>query len=90
MKNEEYDFEFLDYDYWHSYNINPLWYCIINEQFNCIRKAFNNLDENAKNVLDYYFIRRLRLPNIDLDLDKYIDQLRYNYLYYYNKCYENE
>lgn len=85
---EEYDYEFLDHEYWKSYNIDPLWFCIINEQFDCIRDAFDSLDENSKNILNYFVIRRLKLNNIDIDLDKYLDELRYNYLYYYEKYYK--
>ena len=88
--NEEYDYDFLDYDYWRVYDIDPLWYCMLDEQYNCIRKAFECLDDNSKNLLDYFIIRKLSLNNIDIDIDKYLDELRYNYLYYYDKYYEFE
>ncbi|MBQ8892717.1 MAG: hypothetical protein IJ068_07650 [Bacilli bacterium] len=85
---EKYTYDFLDHKYFKSYNVNPLYFCIINEQFECIRKAFNSLDDDSKNVLDYYIIRRLSLDNINVNLDKYLDKLRYRYLYFYEKYYE--
>ena len=88
IANKEYNYDFLDHKYFKSYNINPLLFCIINEQFECIRRAFNSLDDDSKNILYYYIIRRLSLDNINVDLDKYLDKLRYKYLYYYEKYYE--
>ena len=84
------DYGFLDYKYWGSYNINPLTFYIINEQFECIRRAFYSLNEDSKNILDYYIIQRLELYNIDIDLDKYLNELRYKYLYFYEKYYKDE
>ena len=86
--DNEYNYDFLDHDFWYSYNVNPFWYCLINEQFKCIRKAFNDLDEDSKNVLDYFVIRRLKSPNINIDINRYIEKLRQKYLYYYENWYE--
>ena len=88
--NNNYNYEFLDYKYWGSYNINPLTFCIINEQFECIRRAFYSLNEDSKNILDYFIIQRLELYNIDIDLDKYLKELKYKYLYFYEKHYKDE
>ena len=77
---EDYNYDFIDYNYWKLYDIDPLWYCIKDEQYKCIREAFKCLDDNSKNLLDFIIIRRLQLNNIDIDIDKYLDKLRYEYL----------
>ena len=85
IEKDEYDYDFLDYEYWKCYNINPFWHHLINEQFEAIRKAFRSLDENTKNILDCFIIRKIKINNVEVDMDKYIEELKRAYYYFYNK-----
>lgn len=81
---EEYDYGFLDYDYYGIYSHDPLYVLMINEQFRILRESFYSLDENTKNILDYFVIRRKLSDNIDVDIDKYTETLKKAYFDFYN------
>jgi len=81
-KIDEYDF--LDYDYYGEYNFDPLYILLINEQFKYIRESFYQLDNDTKNILNYFVIQREDFNNLDLNIDKYIRKLRKKYLELYN------
>ena len=83
MKNE-YDFGFLDYDYYGEDHNDPLYILMINEQFEVLRNSFNELDENTKNILDYFIIQREDNQDIEVDIDKYIEELKSKYFDLYN------
>lgn len=82
---EEYDYGFLDYDYYGEYNNDPLYILMINEQYDVLRKTFYDLEDNSKNILDYFVIQRNKNENIDINIDKYIQELKHNYLDNYNQ-----
>lgn len=81
---EEYDYGFLDYDYYGVYKHDPLYVVMINEQFRLLREAFYKLDNNTKYILDYFIIQRQCPNHIEVDIDKYIKQLKKSYLDTYN------
>ncbi len=82
---EEYDYGFLDYDYYGEYNNDPLYILMINEQYDILRNSFYDLDENSKNILDYFVIQRNENEKIDVNIDKYVQELKYKYLNNYNQ-----
>lgn len=82
--NNEYDFGFLDYDYYGEDHNDPLYILMINEQFEVLRNSFNELDENTKNILDYFIIQREDNQDIEVDIDKYIEELKNKYFDLYN------
>ena len=71
--NNEYDFGFLDYDYYGEDHNDPLYILMLNEQFDVLRNSFNELDENTKNILDYFIIQRENNDIWDVYIDKYIE-----------------
>ena len=79
------DYGFLDGDYWKHFNDDPLMHVMINEQFENIRKAFLSLDENAKNILDCFIIKKLHLNNVEVNVDKYIKMLENRYFKFYGR-----
>lgn len=82
--NEKYDYGFLDYNYYGDYNNDPLYILMINEQFEILRDSFYELDDNTRNILNYFIIEQESSDNIDVDLDKYIKELKNKYLDSYN------
>ena len=82
--NNEYDFGFLDYDYYGEDHNDPLYILMLNEQFDVLRNSFNELDENTKNILDYFIIQRENNDILDVDIDKYIEELKRKYFDLYN------
>jgi len=82
--NNEYDFGFLDYDYYGEDHNDPLYILMLNEQFDVLRNSFNELDENTKNILDYFIIQRENNDILDVDIDKYIEELKSKYFDLYN------
>jgi len=81
---EKNDFGFLDYDYYGVYYHDPLYVLMINEQFEVLRKSFYCLDEDTQNILDYFIIQRNDVDNIDMDIDKYINNLKRTFLDLYS------
>lgn len=81
--NDEFNYGFLDYDYYDEYNHDPLYVLIINEQLKMLRNSFYLLDNDTKNVLDYFIIQRKNDDYIDVDIDNYIDRLKN---IYFNMC----
>ena len=79
----EYNFGFLDGDFWRHFNDDPLMHVLINEQFEVVRRAFLSLDKNTQNILDYFIIRKLNYEGIEVDLKKYIKRLANRYFDYY-------
>ena len=82
---EEYDYGFLDYDYYGEYNNDPLYILMINEQYDVLRKTFYDLEDNSKNILDYFVIQRNENENKDVNIEKYIQELKHSYLDNYNQ-----
>ena len=78
-------YNFLEYDFYYYRNTNPLLYLIIKEQFETIQKAFLNLDENTRNLLDYFILNDYNANSfsIDVDIEKHINKLRKEYLNLY-------
>ena len=58
---------------------------MINEQYDILRNSFYDLDENSKNILDYFVIQRNENEKIDVNIDKYVQELKYKYLNNYNQ-----
>lgn len=79
---QEYDYGFLDYDYYGEYNHDPLYILIVNEQFKILRNSFHQLDDETKNIIDYFIIQRQSGDNIDID--NHIKRLKNEYLSMYN------
>ena len=82
---EDYNYGFIDYKYYGEYSKDPLYILMINEQYETLRKSFYDLEDDIKNILDYFVIQRNKLENIDLNIDKYICKLKNLYLDNYNK-----
>lgn len=83
---EEYDYGFLDYDYYGEYGNDPLFILMINEQFDILRKSFYELDTSTKAILDYFIIQRNSLDNLEINADECICKLKEKYL---NSYYRN-
>ena len=82
MANNNYGF--IDYKYYGLEKYDPLTVLMINEQFEIMRKSFYNLDENIQNILNYFIIERNSSNFIDVDIDKYLNELKYIYINLYN------
>lgn len=82
--NRDYDFRFLDYDYYGEDYNDPLYILMINEQFEVLRNSFNELEDNTKNILDYFVIQREDNNDVEVDIDKYILELKSKYFDLYN------
>lgn len=82
MVNNNYGF--IDYKYYGLEKYDPLTVLMINEQFEIMRKSFYNLDENIQNILNYFIIERNSSNFIDVDIDKYLNELKYIYINLYN------
>lgn len=78
------NYEFIDYKYYGLEKYDPLTVLIINEQFEIMRKSFYNLDENIQNILNYFIIERNSSNFVDVDIDKYLNELKYIYINLYN------
>lgn len=78
------NYEFIDYKYYGLEKYDPLTVLIINEQFEIMRKSFYSLDENIQNILNYFIIERNSSNFIDVDIDKYLNELKYIYINLYN------
>ena len=82
MANNNYGF--IEYKYYGLEKYDPLTVLMINEQFEIMRKSFYNLDENIQNILNYFIIERNSSNFIDVDIDKYLNELKYIYINLYN------
>lgn len=82
MVNNNYGF--IDYKYYGLEKYDPLTVLMINEQFEIMRKSFYSLDENIQNILNYFIIERNSSNFIDVDIDKYLNELKYIYINLYN------
>lgn len=82
MVNNNYGF--IDYKYYGLEKYDPLTVLMINEQFEIMRKSFYSLDENIQNILNYFIIERNSSNFVDVDIDKYLNELKYIYINLYN------
>lgn len=78
------NYGFIDYKYYGLEKYDPLTVLMINEQFEIMRKSFYSLDENIQNILNYFIIERNSSNFVDVDIDKYLNELKYIYINLYN------
>jgi len=78
-------YNFLEFEFVHYKNENPLLYLIIQEQYETIRRAFFNLDDNERAILDYFILNENHSNKFEMsvDLEKYIKILKKEYMNLY-------